>query len=131
MPVVLKKLKLTYLEIEVNQYGSRELMSHLPRSRRECGYRGRKTLEDKGSAEQTVALLRRGGERGEISLLSDTGGPFWIRTIKYRNLSLSKFNEDKQFTCFEGPMPVLQGPQGAHPRLHTGSNLGSREAPQN
>ena len=37
----------------------------------------------------------RGGERGEISPLSDPWGPFWIPTIKYCNVSLSKFNENK------------------------------------
>ena len=59
MPVVLKKL--TYLEIRVNQDGSRYPMSHSPRGRRDCGYRGRATLDDKGTAEQTVTLLGGGG----------------------------------------------------------------------
>ena len=102
----------------VNQDRSRDPMPHLPRSRRDCGYHGRATLEDKRSAEETVMLPWGEGVKGvKIHPLSDPGGTFSIRAIKYCNLSLTKSNENKQFTCFEGPMLVLQGFQGAQLRL--------------
>ena len=41
--------------------------------------------------------------------LSDHGIAFSIRTINYCNLSLSKCNENEQFTCFGRPMSDLQG----------------------
>ena len=47
-------------------------------------------------------------------------GPFSIQCIKYCNLSLSKFNENKRSTCFGGPTSGLQRSilsPGGHPRL--------------
>ena len=41
--------------------------------------------------------------------LSDPGGSFSIRTIRYHSLSLSELNENKQCKSFGGPMPGLQG----------------------
>ena len=76
----------------------------------------KQTLEDTGSAKQW--RCQREGMKGmKFNPLSDPGGPFLIQTIKYCNISLSKFNENKQFRSTEGPMSVLKGPQGAHPRL--------------
>ena len=54
--------------------------------------------------------------------LSDPWGPFSIRTIKYCNLSLSRFNDNKHCKCSEGPMLGLQGSMLSqftrdHPRL--------------
>ena len=49
-----------------------------------------------------------GGVKGvKFSPLSDPG-PIFDLNYKYYNLSLSKFNENRQFTCFEGPK---SGPQ--------------------
>ena len=58
-------------------------------------------------------MAQLGVERDEIPPpLFDPGGPFAIQTIRYCNLSLSKFNEKKQFTCLGGSMTGLhlQGP---------------------
>ena len=52
-----------------------------------------------------------GDERGEIfPPCYDRRDTFSIRTIKYCNLSLSTFNENKQFTCFGESIPGLQEP---------------------
>ena len=42
--------------------------------------------------------------------LSESGGPFSIETIKYCDLLLSAFIKNKEYICFEGSLPGLQGP---------------------
>ena len=80
----------------------------------------------------TVVQPGRGGgdERGEISHpCYDPRDTFSIRTIKYCNISLLTFNENKQFTCFgesiwglQEPNLVLEGPYQ--------DQEGSSEAPE-
>ena len=49
----------------------------------------------------TRKWLSQGGGRGEISPPPTIlGGAFFIRTIKYHNLSLSEFNENEQCTMY-------------------------------
>ena len=121
--MVLKKL--THLEIAVNQDRSQDPMSHTPRSRRDSGYRARTTLDDKGSAEQTMALPGGGVKMVKFHPIFDPGGHFRFKllsncklklvtqTVKYCNLLLSKFNRDKQFKALKGPCRFykdLRGP---------------------
>ena len=60
----------------------------------------------------SVMVVAQPGVKGVKfhSPLSDPGGPFSIRTFKHCNSSMSKFYENKQFTCCGGPMSGLQGP---------------------
>ena len=56
---------------------------------------------------------RGGGEMKGVKFphpCYDPRDTFSIRTIKYCNLSLSTFNENKQFTCFGESIPGLQEP---------------------
>ena len=86
--------KLAYLEIGVNQDTSRDPMSHSPRSRRDCGHRGKTTLEDEGSVQQTVALP---GRRGWNVTPSPILGPIFdskyeLSAATFRSQKLMKIN---------------------------------------
>ena len=71
----------------------------------------------------TYHQWRSQGEGVKFHPLSDPGGPFSIQSIKYCNLSLSTFFENKEGTCLRGVISDLQGlilSSRGHPRPYKG-----------
>ena len=81
------------------------------------------------TVEAISVVQPAGRDRGAILPPLRLWGQFSIRTIKYCNLSLSKFNENKQITCFVvGSKRVNFKNQAAIPSSR-GPFLGTKAAP--